>query len=87
VCALAQAVEDTGTHGLPMLRRLEARALHSVTAFGIRALTSALISNCPCLMYLDFSSFSYKKEDEDLHDEMAEMVLVGGCRRRLRINV
>ena len=88
VCALAQAVEDTGTHGLSMLQRLEARVLQSVTALGIRALSSALIRNCPHVMLLDFTNFSYKKEDkEDLHDEIAEMVLAAGCQYRLEVKV
>lgn len=61
VCALAQAMEDTGTYGLPMLRNLDARALQSLTALGIRALTSALITNCSHVMLLDFTELAYKK--------------------------
>lgn len=46
---LAQAVEESGEYGLPMLLEFQAMGLRRVTSAGRQALTSALTANCPRL--------------------------------------
>lgn len=60
VCLLAQAIQDAGEHGLPMLSNFKGNRffrMQTPTGVGVKALASALIQNCPRLTEVDWAGW------------------------------
>jgi hypothetical protein len=66
VCLLAQAIQDAGEHGLPMLSNFKGDRffrMQTPTGVGVKALASALIHNCPRLTEVDWTGWHLNKFD------------------------
>ena len=90
--ALELAVQDAGTHGLPMLKLFEADVDKKdlISGLGVRAVASALIQYCPRLETLRFheaGEFKNKENIEKLKDDVAAVVRAAGCEHRVQIEI
>lgn len=81
---LAEAVQEMGTCGVPMLRSLYAYGLWQVTSLGMEALASALIHNCPHLTRLALHEDSGSNNDST-RVMVEEIALTAGVGHRLNV--